>query len=34
MDHLDGHLFLDRLRPIRRRLMERQIRRLRTCGKW
>ena len=34
MDHLDGHLFLDRLRPIRRRLMEREIRKRRTCGKW
>ena len=34
MDHLDGHLFLDRLRPIRRRLMERAIRKRRACGRW
>jgi peptide deformylase len=34
MDHLDGCLFLDRLRPIRRRLMEREIRALQGRGRW
>lgn len=34
MDHLNGCLFLDRLRPVRRRLMELQIRRLQKGGKW
>ncbi|MCU0257308.1 MAG: peptide deformylase [Vicinamibacterales bacterium] len=34
MDHLAGCLFLDRLRPIRRRLMTRQIRKLQDRGRW
>lgn len=34
MDHLDGELFLDRLRGIRREMMLRKIRKLRRSGKW
>ena len=34
MDHLSGRLFLDRVRPIRRRLLLRDIERLRQKGCW
>ena len=34
MDHLDGSLFLDRLRGIRREMMLRKINKLRRAGKW
>ena len=34
MDHLDGSLFLDRLRGIRREMMIRKINKLRRTGKW
>ncbi len=34
MDHLSGRLFLDRIRPIRRRLLLRDIERLRQKGCW
>lgn len=34
MDHLGGCLFLDRLRPIRRRLLLREIEGLRRRGRW
>ena len=34
MDHLNGCLFLDRLRKVRRALIQRQIRRLAACGRW
>lgn len=34
MDHLEGSLFLDRLRGIRREMMLRKINRLRRNGKW
>jgi peptide deformylase len=34
MDHLDGRLFLDRLRGLRRELMVRKIRKLTRTGKW
>ena len=34
MDHLDGCLFVDRLRSLRRRLIRRSIERLRRDGKW
>jgi peptide deformylase len=34
MDHLDGCLFVDRLRGLRRRLIQRRIERLRRSGKW
>ena len=34
MDHLDGALFLDRLRGLRREMMLRKIRKLRRSGKW
>ena len=34
MDHLDGSLFLDRLRGIRRELIVRRVQRLRRSGKW
>ncbi len=34
MDHLDGSLFLDRLRGIRREMMLRKINKLRRNGKW
>ena len=34
MDHLDGSLFLDRLRGIRREMMLRKINKLRRSGKW
>jgi peptide deformylase len=34
IDHLDGLLFLDRLRGIRRDLMVRKIRKLQRAGRW
>lgn len=34
MDHLDGSLFLDRLRGVRREMMLRRINKLRRTGKW
>ena len=34
MDHLDGHLFLDRLRGISRDLILRKVRKLVKAGKW
>ena len=34
MDHLDGMLFLDRLRGIKRDMMVRKIRKLTRAGKW
>ena len=34
MDHLDGMLFIDRLRGLRRDLMLRKIRRLQRTGRW
>ena len=34
MDHLDGQLFVDRLRGIKRDLIVRKIRKLNRAGKW
>ena len=34
MDHLDGRVFLDRLRGIQRELIVRRIRKLTRSGKW
>jgi peptide deformylase len=34
MDHLDGSLFVDRLRGIKRDLIVRKIRKLTRAGKW
>jgi peptide deformylase len=34
MDHLDGRLFVDRLRGIKRDLIVRRIRKLSRTGKW
>lgn len=34
IDHLDGVLFVDRLRPVQRWLMLRRIRTLRQTGQW
>jgi peptide deformylase len=34
MDHLDGTLFVDRLRGIKRELIVRRIRKLERSGKW
>jgi peptide deformylase len=34
MDHLDGALFVDRLRGIRRDLIVRKVQKLRRAGKW
>jgi peptide deformylase len=34
MDHLDGILFIDRLKPVQRRLILRRIERLRQRGRW
>lgn len=34
MDHLDGSLFLDRLRGVRREMMLRKLNKLRRSGKW
>jgi len=34
MDHLDGALFVDRLRGIKRDLIVKKIRKLSRAGKW
>ena len=34
MDHLDGRLFVDRLRGIKRDLIVRKIRKLSRTGQW
>jgi peptide deformylase len=34
MDHLDGHVFLDRLRGIKRDVIVRKIQKLQRSGKW
>lgn len=34
LDHLDGRLFLDRLRALQRDLIVKKIRKLRRAGKW
>jgi peptide deformylase len=34
MDHLDGMLFVDRLRGLKRDLIVRKIRKLTRAGKW
>jgi len=34
MDHLDGKLFLDRVRGIKRDLIVKKIRKLLRAGKW
>ena len=34
LDHLDGSLFLDRLRGIKRELITRKIRKLQRAGRW
>jgi peptide deformylase len=34
MDHLNGHLFVDRLRGIKRDLILRKVRKLARAGKW
>jgi peptide deformylase len=34
MDHLDGHLFVDRLRGISRDLILRKVKKLAKAGKW
>ena len=34
MDHLDGRLFVDRLRGIQRQMMVRKIKKLQRSGKW
>ena len=34
IDHLDGRLFLDRLRGIKRDVIVRKIRRLSRAGQW
>jgi peptide deformylase len=34
MDHLDGVVFIDRLRGIKREMMVRKIQKLRKSGKW
>ena len=34
MDHLDGTVFIDRLRGIKREVIVRKIRKLRKSGKW
>lgn len=34
LDHLDGRLFVDRLRGIKRELILRRIKKLRRTGKW
>ena len=34
LDHLDGALFLDRLRGLRRELIVRRIHKLQRTGKW
>jgi peptide deformylase len=34
MDHLDGSVFVDRLRGIKRDLIVRKIQKLKRAGKW
>jgi peptide deformylase len=34
IDHLDGVLFLDRLRGVKRDMIVRQVRKLRRAGQW
>ncbi|HHN75149.1 MAG TPA: peptide deformylase [Acidobacteria bacterium] len=34
IDHLDGIVFLQRMSPLKRRLVQRQIRRLEQAGQW
>ena len=34
LDHLEGTLFLDRLRGIRRQMIVRRVQKLRRSGKW
>jgi peptide deformylase len=34
IDHLDGHVFLDRLPPGARRTLNRRLERLRGAGRW
>lgn len=34
IDHLDGHVILDRVSPLKRRLARREIRRLQQNGAW
>jgi peptide deformylase len=34
MDHLDGTVFVDRLRGIKRELIVRKIHKLRKSGRW
>jgi peptide deformylase len=34
MDHLDGRLFIDHLRGIKRDVIVRRIRKLSRAGKW
>jgi peptide deformylase len=34
MDHLDGHVFIDRLRGIKRDVIVRKIQKLQRSGKW
>jgi peptide deformylase len=34
MDHLDGRLFVDRLRGIKRDVIVRKIQKLQRTGKW
>jgi peptide deformylase len=34
LDHLSGHLFLDRLRGLQRDLIVRKIRKMRKAGRW
>ena len=34
MDHLDGKLFLDRVRGIKRDLIVKKIRKMARAGKW
>ena len=34
MDHLDGKLFVDRLRGLQKDLIVRKIRKLERAGKW
>ena len=34
LDHLNGHLFLERLRPLQRDIIVRKIRKMRRAGRW
>ena len=34
LDHLDGAIFVDRLRGIKRDVIVRKVQKLRRCGKW